>query len=445
VSLLLKSLKQIQSQRAVPLDPEPAVSVIDQPLEEQPIEHSFADPDPIAFGSQTAEKLDLEAVSHREIALDSTSSPPSSTLDRLNELEALMAAEWGAMPAVKPQKLPAQEPLRPVKLPVTAALNPPLECVEDVPQSIASDVVVPVLAPENMTVTSVEAVAPTFADLATQPVPETTPVFQLSHSSDWNNECTANVYIPSPVARDEIRTEVSPPEAEPSIRVPVTAAVVTNTPATVPLRDEYAQLRDHLFSQFALRTPCTILFVDAGNSAQDAAWLMPLAISFWQHLGAHSAASTNEACTGHSVPRVLIVDSAGTPSALTQALGIESPRGLTDVVLETAELAAAIQPTPHPHIDLLAAGTSPLPSNMAGRLSQIWNDLRKDYDVLLVAAGPWNRQHGSVGCNPSSLVGLAQAVLLCVEIDSTARPLASQTADDLRQRGANLLGCVVRN
>jgi hypothetical protein len=440
VSRLLKSLQRIESQG--------------QPANEGPSLVSQANAD--APGAQSTPSV---ADQHADVPVSASAnagtlcdnSTASSTLARLNALQELMAAEWGESPAVPSSVV---ELSTAVEDTAASAVANQIDQRPDVDTPVAIPSSVPIaddLLPADRSyhrgwenVVSVEAIAPDCRLLTQSSVSEAVEAIDSILSDAWNVEVPPRIY--SPAQPDSVDLDNSSP-AENTVANPAPSVVPLSLAAAgelslLPIRDEYSQLRDHLLSQFSLPMPCTILLIDAGG-VENSAWLMPLAVSFWQHLAAHLTVS-GRVDASDDFPRVLIVESGANSSGIAENLGLQSPAGLTDVLLEKAALFSAIQHTPHPYVDLLTGGHSQLSSNMAGSLAIAWQELQNRYELVLVAGGPWKCAENQRGCDPASLIGLAQAVLLCVEANSSPRITAIRAADDLRQRGANLLGCIVR-
>ncbi len=230
----------------------------------------------------------------------------------------------------------------------------------------------------------------------------------------------------------------------PAAVIPIAAPAITAS-AWVPavkVRDEYRELRDHLLARFKLDEPSTLLAIDAGRVTNDASWLAPFAASLWETLSEEPSRHLS------APPRILLVEAAGPECGIARHLGLDCPKGLVDVLLGAADWAAAIQPTYHPQIDLLSRGSAALRTTQSGQIAGVWSELQRRYQAILVAAGPWEapsqaswRKTGT--STAAILLPLADAAVVCVELDGTPQSVAVETRHALKRRGVRLLGCVV--
>jgi hypothetical protein len=199
-------------------------------------------------------------------------------------------------------------------------------------------------------------------------------------------------------------------------------------PAT--LRPEYRELCDHLLSRFPLTKHCTFLVVDAGRAPLDRTWLLPLAVGLLDSIGNRQA-------------RALLVEVEPCSSAIAQTLGIDATSHWADGASDTAVFSS----TYHPQIDILRPTADSLAA-VTTLLEETWTELQESYNLILVASGPLSSDTSGKGSNPNqiarSLLLLADAVILSVELGSTPVSVASQTSELLKAAGANLLGCVVQ-
>src|SRR6185369_14685508 len=148
------------------------------------------------------------------------------------------------------------------------------------------------------------------------------------------------------------------------------------------IREEFREMRDHLLARYALPRGAVLLFIDAGRSTADAAWLFPLAASLLQHF----ADSMPETEAANRPPRALLVEAAGTGCGLANSLGLETVAGLSDVLQSGASWKSALLATWHPQIALLGRGTEPLTTDH-NRLPELFKDLSENFDVVLIAGG----------------------------------------------------------
>jgi hypothetical protein len=207
-----------------------------------------------------------------------------------------------------------------------------------------------------------------------------------------------------------------------------------NTPqSTTPpkLRPEFRELCDHLLSRFPLTKHCTLLVVDAGRAPLDHTWLLPLVAGLLDSIADRH-------------PRALLVEVDPGASGIAQMLGIDATLHSADGTSDTA----AFSNTYHPQIDILRLSAGCLAAGTT-RLEETWPDLQESYNLILVASGPFTDDTSGRDSNPPnqiarSILPLADAVILSVELSNTPVSVASQTAELLKAAGANLLGCTVQ-
>jgi len=197
------------------------------------------------------------------------------------------------------------------------------------------------------------------------------------------------------------------------------------------LRPELRELCDHLLSRCPLTKHCTFLVVDAGRAPLDHTWLLPLAAGLLDSTSDHQA-------------RALLVEVNPCSSAIAQMLGIDATSHSVDGTSDTA----AFSNTYHPQIDIVRLSDSSLAA-VTTPLEETWTELQESYNLILVASGPLGSDTSDRGGNPPnqiarSLLPLADAVILSVELGSTPVSVASKTAERLKAAGANLVGCVVQ-
>ena len=179
------------------------------------------------------------------------------------------------------------------------------------------------------------------------------------------------------------------------------------------------------------------MWIDAGRSVGDASWIVPLAACLCQEL--NQPASESAHCA-----KVLVIEAAGTASGVASSLGIDCPSGLAEILRGDDDWATTVQATPHPQIDLLAAGRAPLPADCLEQLDVLWQEFKQCYRAILIVAGPWRKPEDlGKGLEPLSFVSLADAAILCIELDGTSQSVAKSTKRQLQQLGLPILGCVV--
>jgi Mrp family chromosome partitioning ATPase len=170
--------------------------------------------------------------------------------------------------------------------------------------------------------------------------------------------------------------------------------------------------------------------VDAGRAPLGHTWLLPLAAGLLDSISSRQA-------------RALLVEVDPSGNGIAQMLGIDATFHSVDGASDTA----AFSNTYHPQIEILRLSVNS-PAAVTTRLEESWTELQESYNLILVASGPLAGDTNSRGSNPNqiarSLLPLADAVILSVEMGSTPVSVASQTAERLKSVGANLLGCIVQ-
>jgi polysaccharide biosynthesis transport protein len=141
--------------------------------------------------------------------------------------------------------------------------------------------------------------------------------------------------------------------------------------------------------------------------------------------------------------RILIVDGDLRRGELHKFFGLEGGRGFSDVLVGQAKPDAVIQRTGMPNLDLIATG--PFPPNPAEivlrpELQAFLDYAKRTYDRVLIDCPPVM----SVS-EASILASLVEGVLMVVWAGQTSRKLSQMAVRILRERGANVLGCVLNN
>lgn len=230
------------------------------------------------------------------------------------------------------------------------------------------------------------------------------------------------------------RTEDAAPTIE--LVQPESFTAKPNPVENLPLREEFRELRDHLLTRFPLTKPSTLLIVDAGRVVGDASWLMPLATSIIQKLGA----------APDRAPKVLIVEAAGPDCSVARGAALQCSGGLSDVLASTMSNSAAITTTECLQIYLLARGNQAVTGASRERLPKVWADLQEQFDLILIAAGPIqvsNPASRSFPLSAEHFLPLADGVILSVELSGTPQVVATQAISRLGAHRAKLIGSVV--
>ncbi|MCO6400564.1 MAG: polysaccharide biosynthesis tyrosine autokinase [Verrucomicrobia bacterium] len=141
--------------------------------------------------------------------------------------------------------------------------------------------------------------------------------------------------------------------------------------------------------------------------------------------------------------RVLLVDADMRRGELHKFFGLEGGRGLSDVLMGQSKPESVIQRTGINNLDLIATG--PFPSNPAELMLRTeFNSFveyaKRTYDRIIFDAPPMMAVSES-----AILTSLVDGVVMVVWAGQTSRRLAQMSLQIIRQRGGNLLGCVLSN
>jgi len=115
--------------------------------------------------------------------------------------------------------------------------------------------------------------------------------------------------------------------------------------------------------------------------------------------------------------------------------------GLSDIISGNATIARALKRSPVPNLDLIPCG--PRPKNPAElltspRLQQLMDDLRSQYDFVIVDTPPV-----LAVSDPANVAPRVDGVIIVFKMTKNARPAAERTNEQLLALGANVLGVVV--
>jgi len=142
-----------------------------------------------------------------------------------------------------------------------------------------------------------------------------------------------------------------------------------------PVSGEYRTLRDEIRKQL---TPATsrVLYLAAATPEAGT-----------------TTVAVNLAITLASEPktRVLVVDGNVGRPAVAAKLALRASPGLCEVLSQSVPLAWAVQPSPVPNLQVLAAGhpTDTTPAAIGRDLSRLIGQLRGWYDWVVIDAGVW--------------------------------------------------------
>ena len=157
-----------------------------------------------------------------------------------------------------------------------------------------------------------------------------------------------------------------------------------------------------------------------------------------------STIALNAAITmAHVEPRVLLIDGDLRRPSLHSKLNRELGRGLSDVLVGTAELADVIESTEYDGLDLITSGTR-TPNSVkliqSGRFDDILHELMQTYQTVIIdapALGPV--------VDAAILANKADATVLVVSIDSTDSTDVRRALTKLRNVGVNNIVGTVAN
>lgn len=141
--------------------------------------------------------------------------------------------------------------------------------------------------------------------------------------------------------------------------------------------------------------------------------------------------------------RVLLVDGDLRRGELHKFFGMEGGRGFADVLVGQAKPESVIQRTGIPNLDLVATG--PFPPNPAelmlrNEFNSFVDYARRTYDRVIFDCPPV-----MAVSEAGILASLVDGVVMVVWAGQTSRKLSQMALQIIRQRGANVLGCVLNN
>lgn len=141
--------------------------------------------------------------------------------------------------------------------------------------------------------------------------------------------------------------------------------------------------------------------------------------------------------------KVLVIDGDLRRGELHKFFGLEGGRGFSDMLVGQAKPDAVIQRTGIPNLDLVATG--PFPPNPAEvvlrpELKVFMEYARRTYDRIVVDCPPV-----MAVSEAAIMASFMDGVIMVVWAGQTSRKLCQLAVQLLRERGANLLGCVLNN
>jgi hypothetical protein len=462
MSLLVKALRQLEARQ--PAADSPAVAVVESPIELTPVPiaeiqtatHVVVE-SPVAESVEPPVETPITAIAVEESINESLELLSSPALIEESFPDSYSVSADDSTPA-GPQYELTEEPL---DVEVTSFL--PASLLSTSTESTELETQAAQLEPSTAVSSfETEPSYPTLAEVTTSIAAEEFPSITASTEELLIElDLTEATVVPEPTQRVEKQIETALDRLD-ELRALISASepvAVTDSQATLKpisaapvhelhVREEFREMRDHLLARYALPRGAVLLFVDAGRSTADSAWLFPLAASLLQHF----ADSMPETEAANRPPRALLVEAAGTGCGLADSLGLEAVAGLSDVLQSGASWKSALLATWHPQIALLGRGTEPLTADH-DRLPGLFKDLSENFDVVLIAGGaiPEIVSDGVETQNtlplqsaPTILARSASAAFMCVELDGTPQAVAVQARRNLAASGVNLIGCVVQ-
>lgn len=141
--------------------------------------------------------------------------------------------------------------------------------------------------------------------------------------------------------------------------------------------------------------------------------------------------------------RILVVDADLRRGELHKYFGLEGGRGFSDILSGQAKPDAVIQHTGMKNLDLIATGAFPAnPAELFLRpeYRAFVEYVTRNYDKVLFDCPPM------MAVSESAIItSLVDGVIMVVWAGRTSRKLCQLASQTMRQRGANLIGCVLNN
>jgi len=141
--------------------------------------------------------------------------------------------------------------------------------------------------------------------------------------------------------------------------------------------------------------------------------------------------------------RVLLVDADMRRGELHKFFGLEGGRGLSDILSGNAKPESLIQRTGMPNLDLVSTG--PFPTNpgellLRPEFRMFSDQVKRSYDYVVFDCPPIMAVSES-----AVMASLADSTIFVVWAGQTSRKLSQMSVQLLRERGANIIGCVLNN
>jgi polysaccharide biosynthesis transport protein len=141
--------------------------------------------------------------------------------------------------------------------------------------------------------------------------------------------------------------------------------------------------------------------------------------------------------------RILLVDGDLRRGELHKFFGLEGGRGFSDILIGQAKPEAVIQRTGIPNLDMVATG--PFPPNPAEivlrpELQSFIEYAKRTYDRIIIDCPPV-----MAVSEAGILASMAEGVVVVIWAGQTSKKLALLAVQQLRERGAKIMGCVLNN
>jgi Mrp family chromosome partitioning ATPase len=190
-----------------------------------------------------------------------------------------------------------------------------------------------------------------------------------------------------------------------------------------PVGGEYRVLRDEIRKQLPEATSRVLLFSAAAPEAGTSTVLLNLAITL-----AHDGKT-----------KVLVADANLKRPAVAARLALKPAPGLCDVLAGQIPLAWALQPSPLPTLQVLAAGdaTDATAAALGRDFPRLLSQLRQWFDWVLVDGGVWGESPDRDAASPS-----ADAVYLVSREADATRPEFANVRGWVKELGGLLRGYV---
>jgi len=204
------------------------------------------------------------------------------------------------------------------------------------------------------------------------------------------------------------------------------AHILSNLDQKSGLAEAYRNIRSAILLGRAGTQPRTMVITSAVPREGKTTTCLNVAISFAQ-----------------AGSRVLMVDADMRRGELHKFFGLEGGRGLADLLMGQTKPETVVQRTGIPNLDLIATGPFPAnPSEITLRpeMQSFLEYAKRNYDYIFFDCPPVMAVSES-----AILAAIAEAVVMVVWAGRTSRKLAQLTTQVLRERGANIVGCVLNN